>query len=197
MLFGVAPPTHSQGEPARFGAGRRCPVATDSRATHCLRRHHYIAEKSSQRPRCREFSLGIGSALQQQSMAYKVLVIEDNTDCRELFAMLIRYLGFEVVEAGDGEIGVQKALLEKPDLIFMDIDMPSMSGIKATACLRESGVTKDTPVVMCKAWTEEKHREAALQSGACAVIHKPVSVNELQTVLLRYLPAPKEPLNIQ
>ena len=135
--------------------------------------------------------------MQQQSMAYKVLVIEDNTDCRELFAMLIRYLGFEVVEAGDGEIGVQKALSEKPDLIFMDIDMPSMNGIKATACLRESGITKDTPVVICTAWTAEKHREAALQSGACAVIHKPVSVNELQTVLLRYLPAPKEPLNVQ
>ena len=58
-------------------------------------------------------------------MAYKVLVIEDNTDCRELFAMIIRHLGFQVVEADDGEIGVQKALKEKPDLIFMDLGMPS------------------------------------------------------------------------
>ena len=130
-------------------------------------------------------------------MAYKVLVIEDNTDCRELFAMLIRYLGFDVVEAGDGEIGVQKALVEKPDLIFMDIDMPSMSGIKATACLRESWITKNTPVIICTAWTAETHREAALQSGASAVINKPVSINQLQTVLLRYLPTPKEALKVQ
>ena len=43
-------------------------------------------------------------------MAYKVLVVEDNTDCRELFAMIIRHLGCEVIEADDGEIGVQKAL---------------------------------------------------------------------------------------
>ena len=50
-------------------------------------------------------------------MSYKVLVIEDNTDCRELFAVLIRYLGFAVIEAHDGEVGVQKALIEKPDLI--------------------------------------------------------------------------------
>jgi CheY-like chemotaxis protein len=130
-------------------------------------------------------------------MAYKVLVIEDNTDCRELFAVLIRHLGFEVVEADDGEIGVQKALAEKPDLIFMDIGMPSMSGIKATACLRESMITKNTPVIICTAWTAQTEREAALQSGADAVISKPVSLSELQTLLLRYFPAPKKALNVQ
>ena len=130
-------------------------------------------------------------------MSYKVLVIEDNTDCRELFATLIRYLGFEVVEADDGEVGVQKALVEKPDLIFMDIGMPSMSGIQATACLRESAITKNTPVIICTAWTAETHREAALQRGADAVISKPVSLRDLQTVLLHHLPAPKEELNVQ
>lgn len=130
-------------------------------------------------------------------MGYKVLVIEDNTDCRELFAVLIRHLGFEVVEADDGEVGVQKALAEKPDLIFMDIGMPSMSGIQATACLRESAITKNTPVIICTAWTAETHREAALQRGADAVISKPVSVRDLQTLLLRHLPAPKEESSVQ
>ncbi len=135
-------------------------------------------------------------------MAYKVLVIEDNTDCRELFAMIIRHLGFQVVEADDGEIGVQKALKEKPDLIFMDLGMPSMSGIEATACLRESTVTKDVPIIICTAWMADKHREAAImadkhreaaiKNGAHEVILKPVSIQELQTVLLRYLPAPTE-----
>ena len=125
-------------------------------------------------------------------MAYKVLLIEDNTDCRELFAMLIRHLGFQVVEADDGEIGVQKALSERPDLIFMDIGMPSMSGIKATACLSDSEVTKNVPVVICTAWIAEQHREAALKSGAREVISKPVSLIELQNVLLRYLPVPRE-----
>lgn len=125
-------------------------------------------------------------------MRYKVLVVEDNTDCRELFATIIRHLGFEVVEADDGEIGVQKALSEKPDLIFMDIGMPSMSGIEATVCLRESVVTKNVPVIICTAWMAEKYRDAALRCGAHDVIVKPVSLNELQTVLLRYLPAPKE-----
>jgi CheY-like chemotaxis protein len=130
-------------------------------------------------------------------MAYKVLLIEDNTDCRELFAMLIRHLGFEVIEADDGELGVQKALAEKPDLIFMDIGMPTMSGIQATACLRESGVTKNIPVIICTAWTAETQRQAALQSGAHAVINKPVSLSDLQTILLHHLPVPKEAWNVQ
>jgi CheY-like chemotaxis protein len=52
-------------------------------------------------------------------------------------------------------------------------------------------------VIICTAWTAETHREAALQSGAHTVISKPVSLNELQTVLLRYLPVPKEDLAIQ
>lgn len=121
-------------------------------------------------------------------MVYKVLVIEDNTDCRELFAMIIRHLGFQVIEADDGEIGVQKALTEKPDLIFMDINMPSMSGINATVCLRESAVTKHIPIIICTAWMAEQHREAALKCGAHDVIIKPVSLKELQTVVLRYLP---------
>jgi CheY-like chemotaxis protein len=125
-------------------------------------------------------------------MAYKVLLVEDNTDCRELFAVLVRHLGFQVIEADDGEIGVQKALSEKPDLIFMDIGMPSMSGIKATACLRNSEVTKNIPIVICTAWMAEQHREAVLNSGAREILSKPVSIVELQNVLLRYLPAPIE-----
>jgi CheY-like chemotaxis protein len=121
-------------------------------------------------------------------MAYKVLLIEDNTDCRELFAVMIRHLGFQVLQADDGEIGVQKALRERPDLILMDFNMPSMGGIEATTRLRESSVTRNTPIIICSAWMAEQHCKGALRCGARAVIFKPVSVNQLQTVLLRYLP---------
>lgn len=124
-------------------------------------------------------------------MAYKVLVIEDNTDCRELFAMMIRHLGFQVLQADDGEIGVQKALSEKPDLIFMDIGMPNMSGIEATFCLKQSALTRNIPIIICTAWMAENHKEAALRCGACEVVFKPVSISQLQSLLLLYLPAPK------
>jgi len=98
-------------------------------------------------------------------MAYKVLLIEDNTDCRELFAVMIRHLGFQVLQADDGEIGVQKALRERPDLILMDLNMPSMGGIEATTCLQESSVTRNTPIIICTAWMAEQHCEGALRCG--------------------------------
>jgi CheY-like chemotaxis protein len=124
------------------------------------------------------------------SMPYKVLIIEDNTDCRELFAMLVRHLGCDVLQAHDGELGVQKALNEKPDLIILDIAMPNMNGMEALSCLRESAITKSTPIVVYTAWIGENYREAALKSGAHEFITKPISFGELQKVLLRYIPAP-------
>ncbi len=130
-------------------------------------------------------------------MQYKVLLVEDNTDCRELFAMMVRHLGCDVLQADDGELGVQKALCEKPDLIIMDIGMPNMNGMEALSCLRESAVTKSTPVVVYTAWVGENYRDAALKSGANEFITKPISFEELQRVLLRYLPAPSKFADVQ
>jgi len=129
-------------------------------------------------------------------MSYKILVIEDNTDCRELFATMIGHLGFQVLQADDGEIGVQKALSEKPDLIFMDLGMPNMGGLEATFCLKQSAVAKDIPIIICTAWMAENHKEAALRSGAHEVVFKPVSIRQLQSLLLRYLPPPKQDLQV-
>ena len=130
-------------------------------------------------------------------MSYTVLLIEDNTDCRELVAMMVRYLGCDVLQAHDGELGVQKALSEKPDLIIMDIGMPNMNGIEALACLRESAVTKSTPIVVYTAWVGENYRDTALKSGAHEFITKPISFGELQKVLLRYIPAPSDAADVQ
>ena len=98
-------------------------------------------------------------------MGFRVLVIEDNTDCRELFAMMVRHLGCEVLQADDGELGVQKALSEKPDLIFMDISMPNMNGMDAISCLRGSAVTKNTPIVIYTAWMDEIRRARRLNAA--------------------------------
>jgi CheY-like chemotaxis protein len=130
-------------------------------------------------------------------MSYKVLLIEDNTDCRELFAMMVRHLGCDVLQADDGELGVQKALSENPDLIIMDIGMPNMNGIEALSCLRESAVTKSTPIVVYTAWVGENYRDRALKSGAHEFITKPISFGELQKVLLRYIPAPIDSADVQ
>jgi twitching motility two-component system response regulator PilH len=121
-------------------------------------------------------------------MGYKVLLVEDNNDCRELLAALLDQLGYHVLQAENGAVAIQKAVNEKPDLILMDLRMPNMDGIQATSCLRESEVTKDTPIIICSAWVPRQHRDSALKSGAREVVTKPVSIKQIESLISRYLP---------
>ena len=127
-------------------------------------------------------------------MAYKVLLVEDNTDCRELLADLLAQLGYEVVQAENGATAIQKAADEKPDLILMDLRMPNMDGLQTTSCLRQSEITKDTPIIICSAWVQRHHRDSALKSGAHEVVTKPVSFRQIESLMQRYLPMPHTPM---
>ena len=115
-------------------------------------------------------------------MEYKVLLVEDNTDCRELLAALLEQLGYQVLQAENGAVAIQKAVNEKPDLIFMDLRMPNMDGIQATSCLRESEITRDTPIIICSAWVSPQYRDSALKSGAHEVVMKPVSIKQIEII---------------
>lgn len=129
-------------------------------------------------------------------MAYKVLLVEDNTDCREILATVLGHLGYQVLQAENGAVAIQKAVSEKPDLILMDLSMPKMDGIQATSCLRESETTKDTPIIICSAWVPRQHRDSALRSGAHEVVTKPVSIKQIESLILRYLPVPTGRVNV-
>ena len=129
-------------------------------------------------------------------MAYKILLVEDNTDCRELLATVLHHLGYQVLQAADGVAAVQKAFSEKPDLIFMDLSMPKMDGFEATSCLRESTVTRNTPIIICSAWVARQHRDTALKNGAREVVTKPVSIKDIESLMLRYLPVPTDNIHV-
>lgn len=130
-------------------------------------------------------------------MAYKVLLIDDNTDGRELFGMMVRHLGFDVLHADDGELGVQKAQSAQPDMIFMDLGMPNMGGMDALACLKASASTQDIPIVIYTAWIDQRDRDAALRLGVRDIVIKPVAVDRLQNILLRHLPNPTSAMELQ
>ena len=73
----------------------------------------------------------------------KVLIIDDNLDTRELVKTLIELMSYVAICAKDGIEGLEKAALEKPDLILMDIMMPRMNGSATTRLLRSKSDTKD------------------------------------------------------
>ena len=122
-----------------------------------------------------------------RDMAKKILVVEDNDDCRYLLARFLKSVGYEVVEAATGLQGVHLACRVCPDLILMDLSLPTLSGDEATARIKANQATRDIPVVINTAWVIGDRCKRALQAGAAEVLHKPVELSELHRVVKKYL----------
>jgi two-component system chemotaxis response regulator CheY len=113
----------------------------------------------------------------------KVLVVEDSTTMRHLLAMSVRRLGAEVFEAGDGLEALRLLSQMRFDLIFVDINMPVMDGLKLIRLVREGTLSTTTPICVCT--TEDSHK-AELQArtlGANYFLRKPTRRQEVEAVL--------------
>jgi CheY-like chemotaxis protein len=73
-----------------------------------------------------------------RDMAKKILVVEDNDDCRELLARFLKSVGYEVVEAATGLQGVHLACRARPDLILMDLSLPTLAEMKQQHGLKQT-----------------------------------------------------------
>ena len=78
----------------------------------------------------------------------KLLIVDDSEDTRETFKVLLGAHGMEVVGAEDGEVGLARALSEKPDIIVLDVQMPKKDGFQTFSELRADDATKSIPIVM-------------------------------------------------
>ena len=109
----------------------------------------------------------------------KILVAEDEPDIRELIAITLRYAGYEVVEATDGEEAVEKARGESPDLILLDVRMPNMNGYQACNVLKSRNSTQRIPIIFLSARGQEAEIKRGLKLGAEEYILKPFAPDEL------------------
>jgi len=109
----------------------------------------------------------------------KILVAEDERDIRELIGFTLGLADYKVLLAEDGVEAVEKASVQKPDLILLDVRMPRMSGYEACRRLKEDPETRDIPVVFLSAKGQEKEIEEGLDSGATAYIVKPFAPDQL------------------
>ena len=107
----------------------------------------------------------------------RILIIEDEAPMRTALADVLEGEGYRPLTAADGEIGLQRALDEKPDLILLDIMMPKLDGFEVCVELRRLGHT--TPVLMLTAKGQVEDRVAGLDSGADDYLVKPFSTEEL------------------
>ena len=109
----------------------------------------------------------------------KILVIDDYPDNVFLLQDRLERDGFEVIKAYNGEMGIQKAVEEKPDLILLDIMMPDISGFDVCKLLSSKEETKLIPIILLTALTETDNINQGLQAGAFDYIKKPFNRTEL------------------
>ena len=109
----------------------------------------------------------------------KILIIEDNPANMKLVCLLLRHIGHSVLCAVDAEIGLTMARQHQPDLILMDIQLPGMDGLTATALLKRDPVTSATPIIALTAMAMKADEEKSLLAGCDAYIVKPLRYQEL------------------
>lgn len=107
----------------------------------------------------------------------RILIIEDETPMRTALADVLEGEGYRPLTAADGEIGLRKAVDEKPDLILLDVMMPKLDGFAVCAELRRLGHA--TPVLMLTAKGQIEDRVNGLDVGADDYLVKPFSTEEL------------------
>lgn len=120
-------------------------------------------------------------------MPEKVLIIDDNDKNRLLMVDVLKYQGYEIIEATNGEEGIRMAKENRPDLILMDIHMPVMDGYKAIKILKDDPATKKIKIIAVTSFAMKGDREKALSSGADDYIPKPIDTRKLPEIVKRLL----------
>ena len=108
----------------------------------------------------------------------RILVVEDNADNMLLTVMLLQSVGHEVLTAVDAEAGLTLARQERPDLILMDVQLPGMDGLAATALLKADLATRAIPVIALTALAMKGDEERILAAGCDGYIAKPMRMHE-------------------
>ena len=117
----------------------------------------------------------------------RILLIDDEYFLLEILKDRLEFHGYEVLTAADGKEGVEKALSEKPDLIFMDIMMPEMDGLEAIRILRSKSEMKSLPIVCLSALGRPADIKSAKECGADDYIVKPFQAPELLEKIEKFL----------
>ena len=116
-----------------------------------------------------------------------ILIVEDNPKNLKLVRDTLQVKGYQTIEAGTGEQGVQLAREHHPALILMDIQLPGISGVDAFRQLRGDPATRSIPVIAVTASVMAQERQKVMAAGFDGFQGKPISVRELLTTIRQLL----------
>lgn len=119
-----------------------------------------------------------------------ILIVEDNEKNRKLVRDVLRFKGYETVEAESGEDGVRLAQERRPALVLMDIQLPGIDGIAALGRLRGDPATCAIPVIAVTASAMTQDRQKIMAAGFDAYQSKPIKVKEFLELVRQTLDRP-------
>ena len=114
---------------------------------------------------------------------HRILIVDDNVDAAETLAMMLEILGQETRQAHDGHEALEVAADYKPDLVFMDIGLPGISGLEACVRMREELGMRETYLVALSGYGTEEDRRKSMAAGFDDHLVKPLDPGSLPSIL--------------
>jgi CheY-like chemotaxis protein len=126
-----------------------------------------------------------------KTQRWRVLLVDDYPDAREMYSEYLQYSGFDVIEAGNGIEALQLAVQHAPDIILMDLSLPVMDGWEATRRLKADSRTAGIPVVALTGHALAGISEGARLAGCDAFVTKPCLPEDLVAEIRKVLEHPQ------
>jgi CheY-like chemotaxis protein len=119
-----------------------------------------------------------------------VLLVEDNEDNLVIYSTILRHAGFDVIEARDGQAGIETAKAKHPGLILMDVSIPIVDGWEATRRLKADPATADIPIIALTAHALASDQLKAAEAGCDGYIAKPAEPRVVAATVKQHLGEP-------
>jgi DNA-binding response OmpR family regulator len=123
----------------------------------------------------------------------RVLVVEDESNIRELVCLHLRHEGYTCESESDGRIALDRVNGEAFDLVVLDVMLPGLDGLSLCRAIRNGSRNRDVPILMLTARREESDKVVGLESGADDYLTKPFGVRELVARARALLRRPRQP----
>ena len=121
-------------------------------------------------------------------MSKRILVVEDQKDDRQIIRDMLAGTGYAITEAEDGEQALAALAKERPDLILMEIQLPSMDGYEATRRIRTDPALLSIPIIAVTSYAPNEEEQKARAAGCDDFMSKPYSPRLLLAKIRQYIP---------
>lgn len=124
---------------------------------------------------------------QQIEPKFLILVVDDSADNVAMISLDLQQQGYRVVTASNGEDAITVATQMMPNLILMDINLPTLDGLGATRRIRENAGLREVPVIAITAFGTEGFQRAAYDAGVSGYLTKPLDLDRMHQLIARLL----------